>query len=150
MVRRNRPPRARPLSEGSFSVSFFFGVSAKSQGEDDVVMCSRADTKGSQSGAAGRSDITAMLEQVTLGTKPSAAYKEEIAPLPPRKLNFFSSMRLKRSETDVQTKDVRSILSKFRNKGLKVSLFHYTALHANIPKHPIIIEFVSDVFVCPS
>ncbi|XP_053091767.1 F-actin-monooxygenase mical2b isoform X7 [Pangasianodon hypophthalmus] len=122
VIRRNRPPRVRPLSEGSFSFSSAFGVSTQNQ-EEDVVMRSRADTEGSQSRTACRSEITAMLEQVTLSNKPSRASKDDMASLPPRKVNFFSSMRLKRSEggdrskTDNQTKDIWGILSKFKNKA---------------------------------
>lgn len=129
VIRRNRPHRPRPLSEGSFSFNFLFGVSAKNQEEEDVVMRSRADTEGSQSLTAGRSEITAMLEQVTLNNKPSGASKDDMASMPQRKLNFFSSMRLKRSEgadgseTDNQTKDVWNILSKFRNKGVQISYY---------------------------
>lgn len=127
VIRRNRPPRARPLSEGSFSFSSLFGVSAQDQ-EEDVGMRSRADTEGNQSRTAGRSEITAMLEQVTLNNKPSGASKDDMTSLPPRKLNFFSSMRLKRnqggvgSKADDQEKDVWSILSKFRSKGVSKSL----------------------------
>ncbi|XP_058252730.1 F-actin-monooxygenase mical2b isoform X2 [Hemibagrus wyckioides] len=124
VIRRNRPRRARPLSEGSFSFGFLFGVSAQNQEEDgDGLTRSRADTEGSQSRTAGRSEITAMLEQVTLSNKPSRASKDDTASLPQRKLNFFSSMRVKRNEggdrskTDNQMKDVWSILSKFRNKA---------------------------------
>ncbi|MCJ8734416.1 hypothetical protein PDJAM_G00235180 [Pangasius djambal] len=122
VIRRNRPPRVRPLSEGSFSFSSLLGVSTQNQ-EEDVVMRSRADTEGSQSRTARRSDITAMLEQVTLSDKPCGPSKDDMASLPPRKLNFFSSMRLKRSEggdrskTDNQTKDIWGILSKFKNKA---------------------------------
>lgn len=144
VIRRNRPPRARPLSEGSFSFSSLFGVSAQDQ-EDDVRMRSRADTEGNQSRTAGRSEITAMLEQVTLNSKPSGASKDDMTSLPPRKLNFFSSMRLKRnqggvgSKTDDQAKDVWSILSKFRSKGVSKSLSYYEKLNGNVTKHPIII-----------
>lgn len=122
VIRRNRPPRPRPLSEGSFSFSSLFGVSAQNQ-DEDVMPRSRADTEGSQRRTAGKSEITAMLEQVALGNKPSGASKDDMDSLPPRKLNFFSSMRLNRnkggdgSKTDDQTKDIWSILSKFKNKG---------------------------------
>ncbi|XP_060784294.1 F-actin-monooxygenase mical2b isoform X2 [Neoarius graeffei] len=122
VIRRNRPPRPRPLSEGSFSFSSLFGVSAQNQ-DEDVMTRSRADTEGSQRRTAGKSEITAMLEQVALGNKPSGASKDDMDSLPPRKLNFFSSMRLNRNEggdgskTDDQTKDIWSILSKFKNKA---------------------------------
>lgn len=130
VIRRNGPSRTRPLSEGSFSFGSLFGVSAQNQ-DEDVLMRSRADTEGSQSRTAGRSKITAMLEQVALGNKPSGASKDDMASLPPRKLNFFSSMRLKRNEggdgskTDNQAKDIWSILSKFRNKGLSREQISY-------------------------
>ncbi|KAK3564866.1 hypothetical protein QTP86_030805 [Hemibagrus guttatus] len=120
VIRRNHPRRTRPLSEGSFGFSFLF---AQNQEEDeDIPTRSRADTEGNQSRTAGRSEITAMLEQVTLSNKPSRASKDDLASLPPRKLNFFSSMRMKRNEggdrskTDNQPKPVWSILSKFGNK----------------------------------
>ncbi|XP_047658177.1 F-actin-monooxygenase mical2b isoform X2 [Tachysurus fulvidraco] len=122
VIRRNGPRRVRPLSEGSFG--FLFGVSSQNQEEDeDAVKRSRADTEGIQSRTEVRSEITAMLEQITLGDKQSRISKDDMASLPPRRLNFFSSMRMKRndggdrSKTDNQTKDVWNILSKFRNKA---------------------------------
>ncbi|XP_049340214.1 F-actin-monooxygenase mical2b isoform X5 [Astyanax mexicanus] len=127
VIKRNRPPRARPLSEGSFSFSSLFGASTQFQEEeedDNERKRSRAATEGSQSRLKGRSEITTMLEQVSLTTtKPPGGTKDDMASLPPRKLNFFSSLRLKRNEgtgrgkTDNQTKDILSILSKFRNKA---------------------------------
>ncbi|KAK2838419.1 hypothetical protein Q7C36_013233 [Tachysurus vachellii] len=130
VIRRNRPRRVRPLSEGSFS--FLFGVSAQNQEEDeDAVKRSRADTEGNQSRTEVRSEITAMLEQITLSNKPSRISKDDMASLPPRRLNFFSSMRMKRndggdrSKTENQTKDVWSILSKFRNKASSQHNHHH-------------------------
>ncbi|XP_060740756.1 F-actin-monooxygenase mical2b isoform X4 [Tachysurus vachellii] len=130
VIRRNRPRRVRPLSEGSFS--FLFGVSAQNQEEDeDAVKRSRADTEGNQSRTEVRSEITAMLEQITLSNKPSRISKDDMASLPPRRLNFFSSMRMKRndggdrSKTGNQTKDVWSILSKFRNKASSQHNHHH-------------------------
>ncbi|KAM9469860.1 F-actin-monooxygenase mical2b isoform 2-T3 [Clarias gariepinus] len=122
VIRRNRPRRARPLSEGSFGFNFLFSGSAQNQ-EEEMRKRSRADRSGSRSETEGRSEITAMLEQVTLSNKPSGASKDDMASLPPRKLNFFSSMRLKRNEggngskTDHQAKDIWNILSKFRNNA---------------------------------
>lgn len=130
VIRRNRPPRVRPRSEGSFNFGSLFGISTENQDKEDRLMRSRADMEGSRRKTAGRSEITAMLEQVTLSNKPSGASKDDMAFMPPRKLNFFSSMRLKRNEggerskTDNQTKDVWSILSKFRTKGVsRVQIF---------------------------
>uniref|UniRef100_A0A3B4BZL3 F-actin monooxygenase n=1 Tax=Pygocentrus nattereri TaxID=42514 RepID=A0A3B4BZL3_PYGNA len=124
VIRRNRPPRARPLSEGSFSLSSVFGASTQIHEEDEERARSRGDMDGSQPCSKSRSEITAMLEEVTLSTKPPGGSKDDMASLPPRKLNFFSSLRVKRTEgvgrsrTDSQTKDIWAILSKFRNKGV--------------------------------
>ncbi|KAL7862613.1 hypothetical protein SRHO_G00115970 [Serrasalmus rhombeus] len=123
VIRRNRPPRARPLSEGSFSLSSVFGASTQIHEEDEERARSRGDMEGSQPCSKSRSEITAMLEEVTLSTKPPGGSKDDMASLPPRKLNFFSSLRVKRTEgvgrsrTDSQTKDIWAILSKFRNKA---------------------------------
>ncbi|XP_037396216.1 protein-methionine sulfoxide oxidase mical2b isoform X1 [Pygocentrus nattereri] len=123
VIRRNRPPRARPLSEGSFSLSSVFGASTQIHEEDEERARSRGDMDGSQPCSKSRSEITAMLEEVTLSTKPPGGSKDDMASLPPRKLNFFSSLRVKRTEgvgrsrTDSQTKDIWAILSKFRNKA---------------------------------
>ncbi|KAL7885421.1 hypothetical protein AOLI_G00057160 [Acnodon oligacanthus] len=123
VIRRNRPPRARPLSEGSFSLSSLFGASTQIHEKDEERTRSRAATEGSQPWSKSRSEITAMLEEVTLNTKPQGGSKDDMASLPPRKLNFFSSLRVKRNEgvgrsrTDSQAKDIWAILSKFRNKA---------------------------------
>ncbi|TSQ92667.1 Protein-methionine sulfoxide oxidase mical2b [Bagarius yarrelli] len=116
VIIRNRPHRERPLSEGSFSLGSLI------MDPDRDTMSFGADTEESQSVTPSRSEITTMLEQVTLGNKPPGASKDDIASLPTRKLNFFSSMRMKRNEgevrskTDNQTEDIWGILSKFRNK----------------------------------
>lgn len=125
VIRRNRPPRARPLSEGSFSLGQLFRASTHINEEDAERSRSRAVRGGGQHGSKGRSEITTMLEQVTLCTKTPGGSKDDMASLPPRKLNFFSSLRLKRNEgvdrgrVDNQTKDIWTILSKFRNKSKK-------------------------------
>ncbi|KAI4894799.1 hypothetical protein NFI96_017095 [Prochilodus magdalenae] len=123
VIRRNRPTRARPLSEGSFGLGSLFGASAQIREEDKERTRSRAATERGQPRPKSRSEITTMLEQVTLSTKPPGGSKDDMASLPPRKLNFFSSLRVKRNEgvqrgkTDDQTKDIWDILSKFRNKA---------------------------------
>ncbi|KAL6480858.1 hypothetical protein MHYP_G00118910 [Metynnis hypsauchen] len=123
VIRRNRPHRTRPLSEDSFSLSSLFGASTQIHDQDEERTRSRAAMEGSQPWSKSRSEITAMLEEVTLSTKPPGGSKDDMASLPPRKLNFFSSLRVKRNEgvsrsrTDSQAKDIWAILSKFRNKA---------------------------------
>lgn len=113
VIRRDRPVRARPLSEGSFSF-----LSARGRGEEAT-----GSAAASGEPQTRRSEITAMLEQVTIGNRSSGASKDDMASLPPRKLNFFSSMRLKRKEgadqgkMDDQEKEIWSVLTKLRNKG---------------------------------
>ncbi|KAK1804586.1 hypothetical protein P4O66_020579 [Electrophorus voltai] len=115
-VKRIRPHRARPWSEGSL-----FGSTSQTREEAEGGR-SRAATEGNPLSVKKRSEITTMLEQVTLSSKPPGNSKDDMASLPRRKLNFFSSLRLKRnevrdrSETDDQTKDILAILSKFRSK----------------------------------
>ncbi|XP_035387984.1 protein-methionine sulfoxide oxidase mical2b isoform X7 [Electrophorus electricus] len=115
-VKRIRPHRARPWSEGSL-----FGSTSQTR-EEAEGGSSRAATEGNPLSVKKRSEITTMLEQVTLSAKPPGNSKDDMASLPRRKLNFFSSLRLKRnevrdrSETDDQTKDILAILSKFRSK----------------------------------
>ncbi|XP_052453532.1 F-actin-monooxygenase mical2b isoform X4 [Carassius gibelio] len=101
VLRRNRPLKARPLSEGSFNLT---------------------STDVSQSRARTESELTSLLEQVALSSKTHTGTKDDMASLPPRKLNFFSSLRIKRNEEADQRKgdnqkDILTILSRFRNKA---------------------------------
>ncbi|XP_055048016.2 F-actin-monooxygenase mical2b isoform X3 [Misgurnus anguillicaudatus] len=119
VLRRNRPLKARPLSEGSFSLSSLLGSSTQSNQDEEPRNPSAGE---SQSRVRSGSELTTLLEQVALGAKVSKGTKDDIASLPPRKLNFFSSLRIKRNEGTGQTKgdnqkDILAILSKFRNKA---------------------------------
>ncbi|XP_066504578.1 F-actin-monooxygenase mical2b isoform X2 [Hoplias malabaricus] len=122
VVRRGKPPRARPVSESSFSLGSLFGSSTQIHQDDNKRAHFRGGTEGNQGMPKSRSEITTMLEEVTLNTKPPGGSKDDMASLPRRKLNFFSSLRLKRNEgmdrgkTEDQTKDIWAILSKLRNK----------------------------------
>nr|XP_055048022.1 F-actin-monooxygenase mical2b isoform X9 [Misgurnus anguillicaudatus] len=119
VLRRNRPLKARPLSEGSFSLGSLLGSSTQSNQDEEPRNPSAGE---SQSRVRSGSELTTLLEQVALGAKVSKGTKDDIASLPPRKLNFFSSLRIKRNEGTGQTKgdnqkDILAILSKFRNKA---------------------------------
>ncbi|XP_076852249.1 F-actin-monooxygenase mical2b isoform X2 [Brachyhypopomus gauderio] len=117
LAKKVRPLRARPLSESSLC-----GAASLTPGEAEGRRV-RAATEGSQFRARTRSEITTMLEQVTLSSKPPGGSMDDMASLQRRKLNFFSSLRLKRHEgqdrpeTDDQTKHILAVLSKFRNKA---------------------------------
>ncbi|XDV53052.1 hypothetical protein PO909_021656 [Leuciscus waleckii] len=117
VLRRNRPLKARPLSEGSFNLSGLLGSSILSNQDEEH---SSVSTDESQSRARTGSELTTLLEQVALGSKKGT--KDDMASLPPRKLNFFSSLRIKRSEGADKSKgddqkDILTILSRFRSKA---------------------------------
>lgn len=115
VLKRNRPLKARPLSEGSFNLS----SSIQSNQDEEH---SSTSTDESQSRTRTGSELAALLEQVALSSKTSRGAKDDMASLPPRKLNFFSSLRIKRNEGADKSvgdneKDILTILSRFRSKG---------------------------------
>uniref|UniRef100_A0A673GKP3 F-actin monooxygenase n=1 Tax=Sinocyclocheilus rhinocerous TaxID=307959 RepID=A0A673GKP3_9TELE len=117
VLRRNRPLKARPLSEGSFNLSGLFGSSIQSNRDEEH---SNTSTDDSQSRVRTGSELTTLMEQVALSSKTHKGTKDDMASLPPRKLNFFSSLRIKRNEEADQRKgdnqkDILTILSRFRN-----------------------------------
>ncbi|XP_059392735.1 F-actin-monooxygenase mical2b isoform X3 [Carassius carassius] len=119
VLRRNRPLKARPLSEGSFNLSGLFGSSIQSNQDEEH---SNTSTDDSQSRARTESELTTLLEQVALSSKTHKGTKDDMASLPPRKLNFFSSLRIKRNEEADQRKgdnqkDILTILSRFRSNA---------------------------------
>ncbi|XP_067234971.1 F-actin-monooxygenase mical2b isoform X4 [Chanodichthys erythropterus] len=119
VLRRNRPLKARPLSEGSFNLSGLFGSSIQSNQDEEH---SSTSTDESQSRTRTASELTTLLEQVAISSKTSRGAKDDMASLPPRKLNFFSSLRIKRNEGADKSigdneKDILTILSRFRSKA---------------------------------
>uniref|UniRef100_A0A8C1SR81 F-actin monooxygenase n=1 Tax=Cyprinus carpio TaxID=7962 RepID=A0A8C1SR81_CYPCA len=119
VLRRNRPLKARPLSEGSFNLSGLLGSSIQSSRDEEH---SNTSTDDSQSRVRTESELSTLLEQVALSSKTHKGTKDDMASLPPRKLNFFSSLRIKRNEGADQIKgdnqkDILTILSRFRSKG---------------------------------
>lgn len=119
VLRRNRPLKARPLSEGSFNLSGMFSSSIQSNQDEEH---SNTSTDDSQSRVRTESELASLLEQVALSSKTHKGTKDDMASLPPRKLNFFSSLRIKRNEGADQRKgdnqkDILTILSRFRSKA---------------------------------
>ncbi|XP_054865327.1 F-actin-monooxygenase mical2b isoform X5 [Amphiprion ocellaris] len=109
--KRDGPRRPRPMSDGAFS--FLLGPEQKKSGW-------AADPWGS-----GR-DLPSLLQQVSLkGRRDSGGvFSDDMNSLPRRRVNLFSSLRLRKREVsdsdgkdhEVQT-EIRSILSKLRNKA---------------------------------
>ncbi|XP_051740313.1 F-actin-monooxygenase mical2b isoform X5 [Ctenopharyngodon idella] len=119
VLRRNRPLKARPLSEGSFNLSGLLGSSIRINQDEEH---SSMSTDESQSRTRTGSELTTLLEQVALSSKTPKGAKDDMASLPPRKLNFFSSLRIKRNEGADKSigdneKDILTILSRFRSKA---------------------------------
>uniref|UniRef100_A0A3P8YEV7 F-actin monooxygenase n=1 Tax=Esox lucius TaxID=8010 RepID=A0A3P8YEV7_ESOLU len=123
----NGPAKPRPLSEGAFSFGSLFGAPVQSQEagtagverEGQPTPCPHKASTGDK-----LSNLPKLLEHVSLGSdKPAESTRDDVASLPPRKLNFFSSLRLKKKEgpesvrAGGQGKDIRTILSNIRNKG---------------------------------
>ncbi|XP_035252208.1 protein-methionine sulfoxide oxidase mical2b isoform X2 [Anguilla anguilla] len=81
-----------------------------------------ASSPPGSSGSTAGADLPGILQRVSLGP---GAPRDDLAALPPRKLNFFSSMRVKRCEgaeragregRSSQDKDIWTIISDLRNK----------------------------------
>uniref|UniRef100_A0A4W5JZ13 F-actin monooxygenase n=1 Tax=Hucho hucho TaxID=62062 RepID=A0A4W5JZ13_9TELE len=119
--KNNSPTMPRPLSDGAFSFSSLFGDTAQSQEAQPV----EVGQKSQVSMDDRPTDLPTLLEQVSLGSNKSVGSftTDDMASLPPRKLNFFSSMRLKKRwgpesvGVGGQEKDIRTILSNIGNKG---------------------------------
>ncbi|TRY89835.1 hypothetical protein DNTS_026121, partial [Danionella cerebrum] len=113
--------KARPLSEGSFSLSKLFNSTSSLHCDRDEEHTATSHDEVESRNRTG-SDITALLEKVALGSRPSRGSKDDMASIPARKLNFFSSLRVKRREEHQSggenQKDILSILSRFRSKEM--------------------------------
>uniref|UniRef100_A0A8C8JWB1 F-actin monooxygenase n=1 Tax=Oncorhynchus tshawytscha TaxID=74940 RepID=A0A8C8JWB1_ONCTS len=130
VTRRNNngPTKPRPLSDGAFSFSSLFGATAQSQEAEPVGVGQKSQPTPHPCKASmgdRPADLPMLLDQVSLGSNKSVGSftTDDMASLPPRKLNFFSYLRLKKREgpesvgAGVLEKDIRTILSNIRNKG---------------------------------
>ncbi|XP_029614896.1 F-actin-monooxygenase mical2b isoform X2 [Salmo trutta] len=124
----NSPTKPRPLSDGAFSFSSLFGDTAQSQEAQPVEVGQKSQPSPHPLKASmgdRPTDLPTLLEQVSLGSNKSVGSftTDDMASLPPRKLNLFSSLRLKKrggSESmgvGGQEKDIRTILSNIRNQA---------------------------------
>ncbi|KAK2841840.1 hypothetical protein Q5P01_012040 [Channa striata] len=127
--KHSRSRKQRPMSEGAFSISSLFSTESlePSGGEENAAgkreawwAAVEADPWG-----AGR-DLPSLLQQVSLkGRRDSGGvFSDNVGSLPRRRVNLFSSLRLrKRESSDSEGKDqeaqkeIRAILTKLRNKA---------------------------------
>ncbi|XP_052322071.1 F-actin-monooxygenase mical2b isoform X2 [Oncorhynchus keta] len=126
--KNNSPTKRRPLSDGAFSFSSLFGDTAQSQEAQTVEVGPKSQPSPHPLKASmgdRPTDLPTLLEQVSLGSNKSVGSftTDDMASLPPRKLNFFSSLRLKKRGgpesvgVGGQEKDIRTILSNIRNQA---------------------------------
>ncbi|XP_055789523.1 F-actin-monooxygenase mical2b isoform X5 [Salvelinus fontinalis] len=124
--KNNSPTKPRPLSDGAFSFSSLFGDTAQSQEAQPVEEGQKSQPSPHPLKASmghRPTDLPTLLEQVSLGSNKSVGSftTDDMASLPPRKLYFFSSLRLKKrggpEGVGGQEKDIRTILSNIRNKA---------------------------------
>ncbi|XP_071200118.1 F-actin-monooxygenase mical2b-like isoform X7 [Salvelinus alpinus] len=130
VTRRNNngPTKPRPLSDGAFSFYSLFGATAQSQEAEPVGVGQKSQPTPHPCKASmgdRPADLPTLLDQVSLGSNKSVGSftTDDMASLPPRKLNFFSYLRLKKREgpesvgAGVLEKDITTILSNIRNKA---------------------------------
>lgn len=127
-TKRDGPCRQRPLSEGTFSFSSLFSTGGSEPSKDEKKASKREAwwaSVGGDSWGAGR-DLASLLQQVSLkGRRDSeGVFSDDMASLPRRRVNLFSSLRLrKRKESETEgpdqelQKEIRTILTNLRNKG---------------------------------
>ncbi|XP_045544330.1 protein-methionine sulfoxide oxidase mical2b isoform X2 [Salmo salar] len=126
--KNNSPTKPRPLSDGAFSFSSLFGDTAQSQEAQPVEVGQKSQPSPHPLKASmgdRPTDLPTLLEQVSLGSNKSVGSftTDDMASLPPRKLNLFSSLRLKKRGGPEsmgeggQEKDIRTILSNIRNQA---------------------------------
>nr|XP_043891739.1 protein-methionine sulfoxide oxidase mical2b isoform X3 [Solea senegalensis] len=115
--------RQRPRSEGTFSLTSLFSAAAPHR---DAEACKeRWASVGGDAWGAGR-DLPSLLQQVSLKNRRDSGgvFSDDMGSLPRRRLDLFSSLRLRKGEAsesegkepDAQ-KEIRTLLTNLRNKA---------------------------------
>ncbi|XP_042351352.1 protein-methionine sulfoxide oxidase mical2b isoform X1 [Plectropomus leopardus] len=115
--------KQRPISEGAISFSSFFS-SEICRDEKTAGKCEDQWASVEANPWGGGRDLPSLLQQVSFkGRRDSGGvFSDDMAPLPSRRVNLFSSLRLKKREAseskgqEVQ-KEIRTILTNLRNKA---------------------------------
>ncbi|XP_044048502.1 protein-methionine sulfoxide oxidase mical2b isoform X4 [Siniperca chuatsi] len=125
-TKRDRSRKHRPMSEGAFSFSSLFSTVGPEPSRDDknAGKCeARWASVGADPWGAGQ-DLPSLLQQVSLkGRRDSGGvFSDDMASLPRRRVNLFSSLRLRKredseSEEQEMQKEIRTILTNLRNKA---------------------------------
>lgn len=119
-TKHDGPCKQRPMSEGMFSFSSLFSSAAPETAKEQRKATKWASVSADPWGA-GR-DLPSLLEQVSLkGRRDSRGmFCDDTATLPRRRVNLFSSLRLRKREgsaSEGPDQEIRTILTNLRNKG---------------------------------
>ncbi|KAK5867943.1 hypothetical protein PBY51_012396 [Eleginops maclovinus] len=117
------PRKQRPVSEGALSFSSLFGPVAPGPSREgkDSKHQARLSSVGADPWGAGR-DLPSLLQQVSLKARRDSGgvFSDDMASKPSKKLNLFSSLRLRKredSEGEGRDQEIKTILSNLRNKA---------------------------------
>lgn len=130
MTRRPKPHRSRknrPRSEGAFSISSLFSAESYEQSREERKAgrpeAWLASVEANPWGVG--QDLPSLLQQVSLKSQRDSGgmFPDRTGSLSRRKVNLFSSLRLKKRKSQSEGKDqevqkeIRTILTNLRNKG---------------------------------
>ncbi|XP_034052446.1 protein-methionine sulfoxide oxidase mical2b isoform X7 [Gymnodraco acuticeps] len=117
------PCKQRAVSEGALSFSSLFSTAVPEPSTEEKTSKhqARVGSVGANPWGAGR-DLPSLLQQVSLkGRRDSGGvFSDDMASLPGKKLNLFSSLRLRKreeSESEGRDKEIKTILTNLRNKA---------------------------------
>ncbi|KAK1887286.1 Protein-methionine sulfoxide oxidase mical2b [Dissostichus eleginoides] len=117
------PRKQRAVSEGALSFSSLFSTAAPEPSTEEKISKhqARVGSVWANPWGAGR-DLPSLLQQVSLkGRRDSGGvFSDDMASLPGKKLNLFSSLRLRKreeSESEGRDQEIKTILTNLRNKA---------------------------------
>ncbi|XP_033997209.1 protein-methionine sulfoxide oxidase mical2b isoform X6 [Trematomus bernacchii] len=117
------PRKQRAFSEGALSFSSLFSTVAPEPSTEEKTSKhqARVGSVGANPWGAGR-DLPSLLQQVSLkGRRDSGGvFSDDMASLPGKRLNLFSSLRLRKreeSESEGRDQEIKTILTNLRNKA---------------------------------
>ncbi|KAL3062042.1 hypothetical protein OYC64_010042 [Pagothenia borchgrevinki] len=117
------PRKQRAVSEGALSFSSLFSTVAPEPSTEEKTSKhqARVGSVGANPWGAGR-DLPSLLQQVSLKGRRSSGgvFSDDMASLPGKRLNLFSSLRLRKreeSESEGRDQEIKTILTNLRNKA---------------------------------
>ncbi|XP_029909568.1 F-actin-monooxygenase mical2b isoform X2 [Myripristis murdjan] len=124
------PRKQRPMSEGAFNFSSLFTAAPDPTREEKKAGKPEPHPRWASVGMdpwGTRQDLPSLLQQVSLESRRGSGgvFSDDMASLPRKRVNFFSSLRLRKREAsesegtgeEEAQKEIRTILSNLRNKA---------------------------------